>query len=151
MISRAAVPVLDLVPAKAWRRFVPLWLRSPIWMSSDLSIEVLIFLAVLLAFTGASARAATIRDGDNFSITIESPDACVCIFFPESDRDPVDCAGLNMPASMRSDPSRRDLAIGLIRFGDIRPRRLERYPTAIPRTSDLFTWLGLRTDSTLSS
>jgi len=34
MSSRAAAPALDLAPPKPWRRFVPLWLRSLIWIDS---------------------------------------------------------------------------------------------------------------------
>jgi hypothetical protein len=34
VVSRAAVSSLDLAPPKAWRRFVPLWLRSLIWIDS---------------------------------------------------------------------------------------------------------------------
>jgi hypothetical protein len=65
-----------------------------------------------------TARGATIRDGDDFSISIESPGARVCIIFPQSARDPEACAGLSFPAHATTDPGRRDLAIGLIRFVD---------------------------------
>jgi WD40 repeat protein len=34
MASRSAVPPLDLAPPKSWRRFVPPWLRSLIWVDS---------------------------------------------------------------------------------------------------------------------
>jgi TIR domain len=32
MVSRVEVPALDLAPPKPWRRFVPLWLRSLVWV-----------------------------------------------------------------------------------------------------------------------
>jgi hypothetical protein len=65
-----------------------------------------------------AARAATIRDGDDFSISIENPLARVCIIFPQSARDPAACAGLTFPVQTPTDSGRRDLAIGLIRFVD---------------------------------
>lgn len=34
MVSRAAVPSFDLAPPKPWRRFIPTWLRSLIWIDS---------------------------------------------------------------------------------------------------------------------
>jgi roadblock/LC7 domain-containing protein len=34
MSSSAAIPSLDLAPPKPWRRFVPAWLRSLIWVDS---------------------------------------------------------------------------------------------------------------------
>jgi len=33
---------LDLAPPKSWRRFVPLWLRSLIWMDSGLRYDALL-------------------------------------------------------------------------------------------------------------
>ena len=65
-----------------------------------------------------AARAVTIRDGDDFSMSIESPGARVCIIFPESARDPVACAGLNLPQQPPNHPGIRYLAIGVIRFVD---------------------------------
>lgn len=65
-----------------------------------------------------TARAATIRDGDAFSISIENPNALVCIIFPESARDVAACAGMTLPAQPPTASGRRDLAIGLIRFVD---------------------------------
>jgi|SRR6516164_7583537 hypothetical protein len=34
MTSSSAVAALDLPPPKRWRRFLPLWLRSLIWVDS---------------------------------------------------------------------------------------------------------------------
>jgi hypothetical protein len=70
-----------------------------------------------ITWVGA-ARAATIRDGDDFSISIESPGVRVCIIFPESARDPVGCAGLSLPQQPLNYPGHRDLARGVIRFVD---------------------------------
>src|SRR5271165_6428947 len=39
MSSPAAVLPLDLAPPKRWRRFVPLWLRSLIWIDSARSYD----------------------------------------------------------------------------------------------------------------
>jgi WD40 repeat protein len=39
MTSRAAVPPLDLAPPKPWRRLVPLWLRSLVWIDSAQSYD----------------------------------------------------------------------------------------------------------------
>jgi hypothetical protein len=73
----------------------------------------------ILALTKVdAARAATIRDGEAFSISIENPNARVCIIFPESARDPAACAGLTLSAQPPTTSGRRDLAIGLIRFVD---------------------------------
>lgn len=75
-------------------------------------------LTILVIISLNTARATTIRDGNDFSMSIENPNARVCIIFPQSARDPGACAGLRFPASQPTDPGRRDLAIGLIRFVD---------------------------------
>src|SRR5580704_3291352 len=75
-------------------------------------------LAILAIASVDAARAATIRDGDAFSISIENPNARVCIIFPQSARDPAACAGLTLSAQPPTAPARRDLAIGLIRLVD---------------------------------
>ena len=77
-----------------------------------------LLLIIFVIISLDTARAATIRDGNDFSMLIENPGARVCIIFPQSARDAEACAGLSFPAHTPTDPGRRDLAIGLIRFVD---------------------------------
>jgi hypothetical protein len=81
------------------------------------SIAILALKILIITWVDA-ARAATIRDGDDFSISIEPPGARVCIIFPQSARDPVACADLNLPQQPPNIPGSRYLAKGLIRFVD---------------------------------
>ena len=39
MASQASTPLLDLAPPKRWRRFLPRWLRSLIWIDSAASYD----------------------------------------------------------------------------------------------------------------
>ena len=85
------------------------WGRTP---TAVLSLTIFAIIAI------NAAHAETIRDGNDFSLSIQSTAARTCIIFPESARDPAACAGLIFGARPPIDPARRDLAIGLIRFVD---------------------------------
>lgn len=95
-------------------------LIGPCSLAAVLGAVVVQSLALLTIFGfGTDATSATtIRDGENFSMSIEDPTARVCIMFPQSARDPAACGELTFPAQPPTSPGRRDLAIGLIRFVD---------------------------------
>jgi hypothetical protein len=65
----------------------------------------------------ATARAALIADGDEFSVAFDPPGARVCTMFPVAARDPVGCAGLTLPATdLPPDTEKRNVATGTIRW-----------------------------------
>jgi hypothetical protein len=75
-------------------------------------------LQALLLLLPSTARAALIRDGDDFSMTFDPPGARVCVIFPVAARDPVACAGLSLPAGEAPKIEQRIVASGIIRFDD---------------------------------